>query len=100
MWKIVEQFCKHHEKTIEFCQAAFTLLPVIVPGGPTLFDLRINTANISNLTYLDFPGAISGTVTVTSEAFATPLPPALPLVGSGVIALAGFAWRSRGEVSA
>jgi hypothetical protein len=32
---------------------------------------------------------------------ATPLPPALPLFASGVIALAGFAWRRkvRGEVS-
>ena len=62
-----------------------------VPGGPTLFDLRINTANISNLTYLDFPGATGGTATVLSETFGTPLPAALPLFGSGLIALAGFA---------
>jgi hypothetical protein len=33
MWKTVEQFCKDHEKTIEFCQAAFTLLAVIVSLG-------------------------------------------------------------------
>jgi hypothetical protein len=44
--------------------------------------------------------ALSGTVTVLSETAATPLPPALPLFGSGVIALAGLAWRKRrGEVS-
>jgi hypothetical protein len=29
-----------------------------------------------------------------------PLPAALPLFGSGVIALAGVAWRRRGKVSA
>jgi hypothetical protein len=39
--------------------------------------------------------AISGDV-----VFATPLPAALPLFGSGVIALAGFAVRRRGKVSA
>jgi hypothetical protein len=33
MWKAVEQFCKDHEKTIEFCQAAFTLIAVIVSLG-------------------------------------------------------------------
>jgi hypothetical protein len=29
---------------------------------------------------------------------ATPLPSALPLFGSGVVVLAGLAWRSRGKV--
>jgi hypothetical protein len=34
---------------------------------------------------------------VLSETLATPLPAALPLFGSGVIALAGFAWRKKGR---
>ena len=32
-------------------------------------------------------------------AAATPLPAALPLFGSGVLVLAGVAWRRRGKVS-
>jgi hypothetical protein len=39
--------------------------------------------------------SISGDVI---DASSVPLPAALPLFGSGVIALAGFAWR-RGKVS-
>ncbi len=55
-------------------------------AGSLLLDLTVNTANL-------------GTITVLSETFDTPLPAALPLFGSGVLALAGFAWRSRGKVS-
>jgi hypothetical protein len=43
---------------------------------------------------------ISGTLSDTPPAIpAVPLPSALPLFGSALLALAGFAWR-RGKVSA
>jgi hypothetical protein len=66
------------------------------PGGPALFNLEINTADIGNLNFADFVGATSGTVTVLSETMGTPLPDALPMFGAAMIALGGFAaWRSR-----
>jgi hypothetical protein len=51
--------------------------------------------------YLDgglFSAGLQGSIT-TAEVSAVPLPPALPLFGWGVLALAGLAWRSRGKVS-
>jgi hypothetical protein len=41
---------------------------------------------------------LSGSL-VEASVSAAPLPAALPLFGSGVIALAGFAWQRRGKVS-
>src|SRR5438128_4949830 len=49
----------------------------------------------ANLNFADFGGATGGTVTVLSETLGTPLPAALPLFGSGVAGLAGFAWKRR-----
>jgi hypothetical protein len=82
------------------------------PFGPE-FDFIVNTAFLPpNPTYSDFglrpyygpfsgdPTATGGTVTVLSETVAAPLPNALPLFGSGVMMLAGFAVRRRGKVSA
>jgi hypothetical protein len=52
-------------------------------------------SDIDNLTYADFVGATSGTVTVVSETFATPLPATLPLLGCAVLGLVAFAWRRK-----
>ena len=79
----------------------------ILSGGGGLVDFLVNTAYLSpNPTYLDFGlgpvydasfhyTATGGTVTVLSETLATPLPNALPLFGSALFALAGFAAWSR-----
>jgi hypothetical protein len=61
------------------------------PGGlfGGLFDLKINTTDIGDLTFSDFVGATGGTVTVLSETFATPLPATLPLFAIAILALVG-----------
>jgi hypothetical protein len=89
-----------------------TVAILVMPPSGCCYDFIVNTAFLSpNPTYLDFGlgplfdasyhyTATSGTVTVLSETLATPLPAALPLFGSGVMMLAGVAWRRRGKVSA
>lgn len=65
-------------------------------GGGGLFGLEVNTSNIGNLSYVDFVGATSGSVTVVSEILATPLPASLPLFATAMLALVGFgAYQSR-----
>jgi hypothetical protein len=71
------------------------------PGDPFFPDLRfiewpadhISTNFAEFILDGDTP-AISGDV-----VSAVPLPAALPLFGSGVMMLAGVAWRRRGKVS-
>jgi len=80
------------------------------PGGTA--DLYAVLADLpNNLTFGDFflngtpnvftdgiPG-VSGSVQCVSGCGVAPLPAALPLFGSGVMVLAGFAWRKKGKVS-
>jgi hypothetical protein len=93
-----------------------SLNAVFIPPGGGPVDIYANLADLpNNLTVADFsinssypsypptdgsPG-ISGTVSCVSGCLSpVPLPVALPLFGSGVVALAGLAWRSRRKVSA
>jgi hypothetical protein len=82
-----------------------TTVEIFAPVSPFGFPVfGINTDYLPpNPTFSNFllagTPATSGTVTVLSETLATPLPAALPLFGSAVLALAGLAWR-RGKVSA
>ena len=64
---------------------------VFMYGGGLPYELIINTADMGNLTYLDFAHATGGTVTVLSETWTTPLPAAGPLFGLSLFALAAFA---------
>src|SRR3954469_3684111 len=68
-------------------------------GGGPLF-VAVNVAHIPNLTYADF-GAESGTVTILSiDGIATPLPAALPLLGTALAGLGGAGWlKKRRKVS-
>jgi hypothetical protein len=72
MWKIVEQFCKDHEKTIEFCQAGFTLLAVIVSLGiarsarkatNTRLQARVQTEVIKHDALSKYPTYVSVSIT-------------------------------------
>jgi hypothetical protein len=67
-------------------------------SGGLPYALIINTADIGDLTYLDFAHATGGTVTVLSETYTTPLPAALSLFGSGLAGLNGAGWVRRRKV--
>jgi hypothetical protein len=66
-------------------------------------DLTINTSYIQGLNFLDFAlggtPAISGTVACVGgcDVNAAPLPPALPLFASGILALGAIGWRRKRE---
>jgi len=70
--------------------------PNFLSGGPAALDSPENLLVFGDLEGPEGRIHISGTV---SPASAVPLPAALPLFGSGVLALAGVAWRRRGKVS-
>lgn len=84
-------------------------LEVVGNAGSPPINIQIlfyfNVANISNPTFESFTlngiSPVGGDITITNEVInPTPLPAALPLFGSGIIALAGLAaCRRRGEVS-
>jgi hypothetical protein len=85
------------------CAPPIACAEYFVPAGPIdsgEFIITVNSNHFPNLTYADF-GADSGTVTIVSETgfSPVPLPAALPLFGSGVLALAGVACRKRGKIS-
>jgi hypothetical protein len=76
--------------TYDFAYTGF-VAPYFAPS--TFADFRLNGVP-----------AVSGTVSCISEegqpcsfpaSAATPLPPALPMFGAALLALGGFAWRSR-----
>jgi hypothetical protein len=85
------------------------------PDFPIPFDGSVSTLTLEALfpeggsAFYGGPGCDTGGVAcftvglqgslTTAEVSPVPLPDALPLFGSGVIALAGMAWRSRGKVS-
>lgn len=81
--------------------APWGTIGVLAPFGGTPFHaFGLNTSYLlPDPTFANFlwdgTPATSGTVTVLSETIATPLPPALPLFGSGLIALAGLGYRKR-----
>jgi hypothetical protein len=65
-----------------------------IGGSPVGFVLALS--NTQNFPYLDFTDfSLNGVPAVSGEVSIVPLPAALPLFGSGVITLAGFAWRKR-----
>ena len=68
--------------------AVFGLNTNYLPPDPTFSDFVLGGLGGGTT-------ATGGTVTVLSETLATPLPPALPLFGSALLALAGFAAWSR-----
>lgn len=78
-----------------------TTVELFVPTGPLGFVVfGVNTDYLPpDPTFANFllngTPATGGAVTVPSETLATPLPAALPLFGSGLLALAGFAWRRK-----
>jgi hypothetical protein len=81
-------------------------------GDPFLYDLAFSSPQpfLAPTTFADF--SLNGTVAVAGDVScisdngsacpfpAVPLPAALPLFGSGLIALAGFAVRRKGKVAA
>ena len=77
-------------------------------GTLYLADVEFNLADVPYLVPHDFSiyttsPYYSGTpdaIGVSGTVSPVPLPPALPLFGSGIAALAGFAVRRRGKVSA
>jgi hypothetical protein len=73
----------------------------VLDAPPASIDLQLDTTNLANLTYTDFPGATSGTVTINSETLSpVPLPAAFSLFGSALAGLGGFGWwKRRGKVS-
>jgi hypothetical protein len=77
-------------------------LPVFTVSSSSL--LGFSDANLSqsgNQLFVNWEGLsfTSGDEVVLSSDSAAPLPAALPLFGSGVMMLAGFAWQRRGKVS-
>ncbi|SRR6266404_3289034 len=78
---------------IELGQTIATGLP---PGQGMLFILDGDTVNYGRDPYNTYDAAFRLEGDAVS---AVPLPAALPLFGSGVLALAGVAWRRRGKVS-
>lgn len=69
---------------------------ILLSGVPqTVFQVSVNLTDLPNLTYADFSGITSGTVTLLSDSppnvSPAPLPPALPLFATGITLLAGVA---------
>jgi hypothetical protein len=65
-----------------------------LPNNLTVGDFFLNG---TPFVFTDGIPGVSGSVECVNGCGATPLPAALPLFGSGVMMLAGFAWRSRGK---
>jgi hypothetical protein len=70
--------------------------------GPVGYNVFYGFAELQEPSGLVGYGTLGGNSVgqATLSVSAVPLPAALPLFGSGILALAGFAWRSRGKVSA
>jgi hypothetical protein len=72
------------------------------PIFPGIFPFSVNTGTFPNPNFSDFmfggQEAVGGTVTAcpsSGDCAVTPLPAALPLFGTGLLALASFAAWSR-----